>query len=361
VVCVAGFASLALPTYTKLNVDSPLAILNDELLELATSATWARVLLVLATLIAAGLLLEAAIFLPRRVVGIAAAVLLTVALPAEAVYAFDRLFAVDGTNGLPVTLDQRTVFGWVDRVVGKDGRVTMLRYPAGDQDYWAGVAYWWDAEFWNESVVDDAPAGDGFPDPAPWTHEFDARTGVMESPEDTQYVLVHGNDVRFRLAGRQVHYERGAYVVEPERPWRADYVTTGVYGDGWTLPRTPAAIRVFAKPGQRTPLRRFLTIALASPDPAVARPVTISSNLDHSETSLPPQVSLDRRTTVCVPPGGSATVEIATPLVSTIYRDPSKGPLTGETDRPAGVRLRWIALADETEPMAACPDEPPAQ
>ena len=104
----------------KLNVDAPLVILNDELMRLPTSLTWARVLLVLATILAAVLLLEAAVFLPRRRRGDRGrATLLTVALPAEAVYAFDRLFRVDGTNGLPVTLDQRTVFAWIDRTVEK--------------------------------------------------------------------------------------------------------------------------------------------------------------------------------------------------------------------------------------------------
>ena len=194
-VCVAGFASVTLPRYTKLNVDSPLAILNDELMRLATSLTWARVLLVLATILAAVLLLEAAVFLPRRVVAVAVAVLLTVALPAEAVYAFDRLFRVDGTNGLPVTLDQRTVFGWIDRTVGKDGRVTMLRYPAADQDYWAGVAYWWDAEFWNESVVDDEPAGRAVPGP----RALDERVRLQDRGDDRP----EGHAVRARLRQRR--------------------------------------------------------------------------------------------------------------------------------------------------------------
>ena len=62
-------------------------------------------------------------------------------------YAFDRLFAVNGTNGLPITLDQGGVFNWIDRNVGKGGRVTMIRYPMNSTDYWADVAYWWDVEF----------------------------------------------------------------------------------------------------------------------------------------------------------------------------------------------------------------------
>ena len=52
-VAAVGFASAPLALYEKLNVDSPVAILNNELLELATSTRWAHVLLVLAALVAA--------------------------------------------------------------------------------------------------------------------------------------------------------------------------------------------------------------------------------------------------------------------------------------------------------------------
>jgi hypothetical protein len=67
---------------------------------------------------------------------------------------------------------------------------------------------------------------------------------------------------------------------------------------------------------------------------------------------------IDRLTTVCVPPGGHATVEVETPIVSDVYRDPSRGALTGEVDRPAGVLLRSIVLADEIEPLERCPAPP---
>ena len=153
-VAAVGFASAPLAVYEKFNVDSPVAILNNELLELATSTRWAHVLLVLAALVAAQALLLAKPFLPWRAAAIPVAVLATVALPLETVYAFDRLFAVNGTNGLPITLDQGVVFSWVDRNVGPTGRVTVMKYPVGGPDWWAGQGYWWDVEFWNESAVE---------------------------------------------------------------------------------------------------------------------------------------------------------------------------------------------------------------
>jgi hypothetical protein len=354
-VCAIGFSTVALPVYEKLNVDSPLAILNDEILRLAGSPTWANALLALATMIAGGLLVEAAVLFPRRVVAVGVAVVATIAMPAQTVYAFDRLFAVDGTNGLPITLDQSGVFGWIDRELGAAARVTMMRYPVNAADYWAGIAYWWDVEFWNESVVDEFDPAGGSAAPEPWSEAFDGRTGSMPDPGTTRYVLVHKSDARFRIAGTQVLYERDAYVVETEQPWRAAWVTDGIYGDGWTRPHTPARIKVFAEPGQRSPLVRFLTLSITQPDPAEARPLTITSNLERWGGTIPPGGVLDRLTRVCVPPAGHATLEVETPIVSDVYRDPSRGALTGEVDRPAGVLLRSIALADEKEPRERCP------
>jgi hypothetical protein len=352
-ICSVGFAAVSLARYEKLNVDSPLAILNDEVVRLATSVGWAQVTLVAATIVAVLFLVVAGTFLPRPAVGATVAVLATFALPLQAVYAFDRLFAVNGTNGLPITLDQGGVFNWIDRNVGKEGRVTMIRYPVNSPDFWANAAYWWDVEFWNESVVEDYSATG--PGEHPWLGLFDRKTGAAQRSDETSGVLFHGTDVRFRLAGKQIVYDRGAYVFEAERPWRAAFVTDGIYGDGWTRPHTPAEITVFAEPGQRRPLKRFVTIRVASPDHVANRPVTISSNLQRWKAAVRPEVSLDHLATVCVPPGGSAKIAVETPIVSAVYRDPTKGALTGETDRPAGLLLQLVWLADEREQMERCP------
>ncbi len=355
-IVVAGLASLPLPVYEKLNVDSPVTTLDDTILRITGSIHWAHVLLPLAAVVLVGVLVELSVFFPRRVGQVAVVVLVTLALPGGSVYAFDRLFAVNGTNSLPITLDQGVVFNWVDRGIGSSGgTATVFPYPVNSPDYWAGVAYWWDAEFWNESAVAfrDFPS-DGERD-APWTDMFDLETGAVLEPGTTRYVVSHGSDVRFKIAGSQVAFERGAYLREASVPWRAEWITDQIYNDGWTKPHVPARIHVYAEPGQRTPLRRFLTISVASPSPTEPRPLTIRSNLDLWRGLIPPDKSIDQSMTVCVPPGGHADVEIETPYVSDVYRDPTVAPLTGETDRPVGVLVRAIALADETEPLAACP------
>ena len=278
-VAAIGFASAPLSIYEKFNVDSPIAILNNELLQLATSTRWAHVLLVLAALVAAQALLLAKAFVPWRPTVIAVAVLASLALPLETVYAFDRLFAVNGTNGLPVTLDQGVVFSWVDRNVGPTGRVTVMKYPVGGPDWWAGQGYWWDVEFWNESAVETMADMSLKKDAALARRTSTRRTG----PRSTRTRRSSRCSTRRTSASgspaRQVVIDRDAYLLETERPWRATWLADGIYPDGWTRPHRPATITVFPEPGQKTALRRFVTIAVASPDPLEARPVTVTSNL----------------------------------------------------------------------------------
>ncbi|MGZ8782652.1 MAG: hypothetical protein ACXWZB_04050, partial [Gaiellaceae bacterium] len=319
-VAAIGFAWIPVTRYQKLNVDTPVAILNDGLLDLATSETWARVLLVVLVVVGLQALLLARMFLSWRPVAAAAAVLVAVALPLETAYAFERLFRVNGTNGLPITLDQGVVFSWIDRNVGPTGRVTVFKYPVGGPDWWAGQGYWWDVEFWNESAV--ATMADMWLKGAPhWRERFDRRTGKAIGAPETQFAFFYGADVRFRLAGRQVVYDREAYVFETERPWRATWLADGIYPDGWTRPHTPVTITVFAEPGQTTPLRRFLTITASSPDPLEARPVAFASNVERWQGAIQPNASVDRVVSVCVPAGGVARVTVETPIASAVYRD----------------------------------------
>ena len=188
-----------------------------------------------------------------------------------------------------------------------------------------------------------------------WRTHFDPRTGAVLDAHETQFAMFHQTDGRFRLAGRQVVFDRVAYLLETERPWRATWLADGIYPDGWTRPHRPATITVFPEPGQKTALRRFLTIAVASPDPLETRPVTLSSNLGSETLSIPPNTSVDHALQVCVPPGGTGQVTVATPSVSAVYRDPTKSALSGHVDRPAGILIRIVALADETAPMDRCP------
>ena len=161
--------------------------------------------------------------------------------------------------------------------------------------------------------------------------------------------------MRFRLAGRQLVFDRDAYLLETERPWRATWLTDGIYPDGWTRPHRPATITVFPEPGQKTALRRFVTIAVASPDPLETRPVTVTSNLGRWSIAIPPNTSVDRLLQVCVPAGGTGRITVATPTVSAVYRDPTKSALTGYVDRPAGILIRSSPSRTSANPIDRCP------
>jgi hypothetical protein len=354
-VCVAGFLALPLRTYEKLNVDSPVTMLNDSILRLATSETSGRWMLALATLVSVQLLVLAPSVVPVRAVAAGAALVACVALPLETAYAFERLFRVDGTNGLPVTLDQGGVFNWVDRAVGGGGRVTMFPYPSYGVDIWADQGYWWDVEFWNESVVDALDFG-GRAGEDPWAREFDPRTGAALRPQSTPHALVSNYDVRFRLESlRQVVFDRNAYLFELELPWRASWLTRGIHGDGWSRPLTPVEILVFPKPGQQQPLRRALTISVGAPRDADSRPVTVTSNLGRWTGKAGPEAHFDQLVFVCVPPDRPQAVTVTTPGLSRIHSDPTRPGFTTEPVRSVGVVMRTIALAGETTPLDRCP------
>jgi hypothetical protein len=353
-VAAVGFAWIPVTRYEKLNVDTPVATLNDGLLDLATSVTWARALLVLLVVVALQALLLARALVPWRPVAAAAGALLAVALPLETAYAFERLFRVDGTNGLPITLDQGVVFSWIDRNVGPTGRVTVFKYPVLGVDWFAGQAYWWDVEFWNESAVRVA-ADMSRPGARHWTTLFEERTGRARGLPQTQFALVHGTDVRLRLAGTVRLLDRDALLYETERPWRATWLTDGIWPDGYTRERTPATISVFPEPGQQRPLRRFLTLSVSSPDRNTPRPVLVRSGEGRWEDEIEPETSFEPQVVVCVPPDRPGRLTIETPVASLVHPDPTKTAPGGRVDRPVGVLIRSVALADETVPVDACP------
>jgi hypothetical protein len=225
VVLSGGFLAAPIPTYEKYNVDTPASILNNWLIETSTTVGAARVFLIIATVVVALVYIEGAVVLGPKRIAIALTALLLVALPAETAYAFKRLFAVNGTSGLPMTLDQSVVFGWVDRVITPNSETMMIPYPLLRTDYWADVAYWWDLEFWNRSVTREGGTPGVFEGTPRGTFpkialSFDRTTGRANVDFDS-YVTQAVGDARFHIAGKLFSVQRDASVVFPERPWRA--------------------------------------------------------------------------------------------------------------------------------------------
>jgi hypothetical protein len=340
-----GFWHTSFPTFEKLNADTPASAINDWLLRELHGVNNVRYFLIFAAVLVAGAFVEASILVSRTLVAAVAGVLLLAALPLETGYAFKRLFAVNGTSGLPMTLDQSIVFGWVDRTITTNSEAVMVPYPVIRGDYWANIGFWWDFEFWNRSVDREAAHPNQFSGTSPGSFpkidpHFDPRTGYANFDVDS-YVAQAANDVRFHVEGRTLTTQRGVTILFPERPWRADWVSSGLYPDGWSRPGQPARIRVFPTRTQARPLLRTLHLNVTGAGPAPHR-VTLSSNGGRWTLSAGPAAQ-DVTVTVCVPARTPADLTLTARGAAPVEGDPSTATTVG-LPRQAGVLLNQVTL-----------------
>jgi hypothetical protein len=343
-----GFSKAPLSAFEKLNVDTPASVLNNWLLGSLGGINGVRIFLVLASVVLAVAYVEGALLLPRTALTIALSVLLLAALPAETGYAFKRLFAVNGTSGLPLTLDQSVVFGWVDREITTNSEAVMVPYPVIRADFWSNIGFWWDLEFWNRSVDREAGRPSQFSGTPPGSFpkidlRFDPRTGKANFDVDS-YVAQAADDVRFHVKGRLLTTQRGVSIVFPDRPWRADWVSYGLWPDGWTRPHRTARIRVFPDLRQKTARERTLTLTLVTPESVPRRAVSLRSN-SGSWTAEVTAAATEQVVTLCVPPGRPADVTLSTAGATPIYGDQSTIE-TSTQAREAGVLVGQIVLSD---------------
>jgi hypothetical protein len=347
-----AFSFVPVVRYDKFNVDSPVAALNDALLEAGGSVDGARVLLGLATIVLLLLFVFAAAFLRRAQVAIVVLVFAVVAVSSETALAFNRLLTVDGTSGRPITLEQGQVFDWIDRKVGPGATVTMVPYPFLYGNYWENVAYWWNVEFWNASVqraVTYEQAFTGTPETFPKTElTFDRTTG-RANVSPSVYAVQGIAETRFRLAGAELGQDRGVALIAVDRPWRAAWLAFDLYRDGWTVPKAVGKIRVFAAPGQTAATMRFLTISVRGPNDVPPRAFRVDSNASSWAAEAGEQPT-SKQISVCVPARGFADVQVHAPRYSPIYGDPRSEASFVSYARSGGVLVTGIALADETTP-----------
>jgi hypothetical protein len=347
-----SFAVLPVIRYEKFNVDSPVAVLNDGLLDLTGSVHGARLLLAFATIAAALLFLIAAAFLSKRQVVMLLAATAALTIPVQSGLAFNRLLTVDGTSGRPLTLDQGVVFDWIDRELGPNAKVTMIPYPFLYGNYWENVAYWWNVEFWNISVQRAAVyegAFTGTPETFPQVALSFDRSSGRANASPGNYSAQAVAETRFRLAGKVLGEDRGVTLMRVAKPWRAEWLAFNLYRDGWTVPKVVGTIRVFAAPGQTSATMRFLTVSVRGPQDTPARGFHVRSNESDWRGEA------DRRGTsnqisVCVPANGYADVQVGTQRYSPIYGDPRSEASFVSYARSGGVLVTGIALADETRP-----------
>jgi hypothetical protein len=227
--------------------------------------------------------------------------------------------------------------------------VTVVPYLISS-DYFVSEQSFRDLEFWNKSVVRDAlgPNGDAYAYTGAWFPKihlaFDPKTGhATVSP--TRWVVVSDKDTRFQLAG-SVRLEVGdLQLSEPDEPWRAQWMSFGLYDDGWTRPGVTARIRIFPERGQRRAQMRRFAFAVRAPDDVARRPVRIVSDIDRW-SGVTSAATMTGSIAVCVPAHGYTEIRLATPVSSTIPADLST-PDQPDRSRRGGVFFGETALAGE--------------
>lgn len=352
----AGFAVGALPVMTWSNAqdqllpDTPASIIYDLFVHLAHTLRGARVTLVVATILATLLLLQATFLLHRRwVSGVLTAVLLA-GLPATTSYVLLRYLSGPSWSSRPLTSSAGSQADWVDQVLGSDASVTFVPFPVST-DYFVSQQQWRDLEFWNKSLQRDAhyPEANVFEYTGIWFPKLylsvDPKTGTT-SASPTQWVAQSDKETRFRVAGKVKAVDQDVVLVDAPRPWRLQWLGLGLYDDGWTQPGVTARVRIFPSPGQRAAQTRSLFIAVRAPDDVPKRPVNVVSNLAAWHGVATNGDTVETSIFVCVPAHGFTDVRISTPDSSTIPGDLRDSSASSGT-RQGGVSLRALSLADE--------------
>jgi hypothetical protein len=316
-----------------LYVDSPVTVLNG-LIDPSGGAAFVALAAAVLTL----LYLRA----PPRLRVVGAAVFVLLAASATSATAWARLLTTQGPSGRPITGQPGLVLDWADRVLPDDAHAAMVAYPTAEGWYLSAVV-WWDVEFWNR-VVDKAFVIRGNWEYAPFPHEelrVDERTGAISAPAMPQYLIVASSDSRLRIAGPRVAQNIGLEILEPEVPWRAEWLTLGVDPDGWTREGRTATIRVFPKPGLGTE-RAEVRIQLAAPH---QRPVAYT--LGGGKGFLRPGGLVTEERDVCVSPDAYAQLALETTRAAPIVD--VQAPIV-RTTRRAGPRIAAIAVLHTGEP-----------
>jgi len=288
------------------------------------------------------------IWLSRSVLALAMTVFAVIALPAITVATFAHLFGAPGWSGRPLTAPQLDEYDWIDQIVGPNAHVSLVPYLISS-DYFASEQGFRDLEFWNKVVVRDVqPTSGAYAYTGIWFPKirlrFNPDTGTA-STSPTPWLLMSDKETRFGIAG-SVRSAVGDFdLVEAAQPWHAQWLSFGLYDDGWTRPGVTARIRIFPDHGQRRAVERTFTFAARAPDSVEQEPIRVTSNLD-SWSGTATHAALTTSIPVCVPPRGYAEIRVSTPVSSPIPPDLGTFGAAGPPRR-GGVFFGETALAGE--------------
>src|SRR5512146_2904708 len=343
-----GFAVAIPPAYTwsqfpMIDPNTPVSALYRLLVPHLHGGTTVRA--VLAGVAVGGA--AALALLPRRAALAVVAACLVIP-PFATAYAFHRLFATNGWSLRAVTASE-SAFAWIDQRIGPAPRVTMIPYPISS-NYFSSEQRWRDVEFWNKSLAREAQprtggfvyTGNAFPR---LTLAYDRSTGAV-SISPTRYVAQSDKETRFRIAGPAIGLAQDVMLIDAGSRWRLDWLTSGLWDDGWTREGVPGVIRIFSFPGQHGPRLRSLSLAVRAPVNIPSRDFRVVSNVAHWQATATNTTTALGSVAVCVPAKGFAEVRV-------IVHDHSwaLGSIDSLAEsfrsRRVGVGFGAIALADE--------------
>jgi len=173
---------------------------------------------------------------------------------------------------------------------------------------------------------------------------FDPRTGKA-SRTLTPLVVQSVGETRFRISGPVQIQRTDVMLIRADLPWRTDWLTSGLYGDGWTRPHTTAHIHVFAVPGQQGAVTRTLTVQVRAPIDQPDRTFRIAWRYGSISGKANDQSSSIEQIPICVPPHGHADVRVSSPTTSDV--GPEQSVLGAPPHRRGGVLVAGISLSDE--------------
>jgi hypothetical protein len=289
------------------------------------------------TLAATVLIVAGLIWLPRRVLfaAVVAPVLLLCVVQTQYVLRF--MSKANGSGGIVTGAPALGSRDWIDKALPPGASAALIPGWVGDSEI-VTQRVWWQAEFWNSSVRDVYSFDHTYtPFPAR-TITVDPNRGAVRANRQAKYLVVSDGDLRFRLAGRSI--TKGFVyleLIQAETPFRADWVSTDVLPDGWTLRGKTVRIRIFSQ--SRHGEGRTVRLALTAPgDVKSPRRFTLRSSVDVAQGRLvPPDGATSAAVTACVPRGGFTDVTLA---VAGSNRMPP--PDT----REIGLRVRDINVTD---------------
>jgi hypothetical protein len=213
---------------------------------------------------------------------------------------------------------------WIDRAVGEKATVALL--PALVADPPKSFETWWSAEFWNRSVRRQwLHKGTSFrPTPFP-SHDLtvDKTSGRIEVEDPVPHVVLPLHDKRFGIEGRPVARNSELSLIKAALPLRATWTIEGTNTDGWSAPKQPVRVRVFAPGRAIGPVRARVKIDVLSDPSLTRRTYTIRGGTRVVKGAVPPGASSRPSVSVCVPPRSHRDIVVHVPQAGLLGTSPS--------------------------------------